>query len=359
MNITSGPLVSVVMVTCNVERYLREAMESVLSQTFRDFEFVIVDFGSTDKSQDIICSYASNDSRINFREITKCGLAAARNAACFLAKGRYIAIQDADDISLPHRLTAEVDFMEKHPEVGLVGSAIQSIDSDGKYLATVNNYPTEDQEIRLQLKEWNPFWQPTVLMLREAFVRVGGYRVAFSVSQDYELWLRISEHYKCANLRQILVNYRIHPYQVSVRQRKKQILNVLAAQAAASLRQQGRTDPLISATEITPALLAGMGVSEIEQESALAEGFLSLMEKIHQAGDHTTVPELAAEMSKLCQSHSVDRRYLSNAHILSAKANWKRGRMLSSFLSLARAVLLRPRVMGRPLKPLLRLLGSV
>jgi glycosyltransferase involved in cell wall biosynthesis len=71
MNITSGPLVSVVMVTCNVERYLREAMESVLSQTFRDFEFVIVDFGSTDKSQDIICSYASNDSRINFREITK------------------------------------------------------------------------------------------------------------------------------------------------------------------------------------------------------------------------------------------------------------------------------------------------
>src|ERR1019366_4871535 len=91
------PLVSVVMVTCNVERYLREAMESVLRQTFRDF-------GSTDKSKDIICSYASNDSRINFREIPKCGLAAARNAACFLAKGRYIAIQDADDISFPHRV---------------------------------------------------------------------------------------------------------------------------------------------------------------------------------------------------------------------------------------------------------------
>lgn len=359
MNITSGPLVSVVMVTCNVERYLREAMESVLSQTFRDFEFVIVDFGSTDKSQDIICSYASNDSRINFREITKCGLAAARNAACFLAKGRYIAIQDADDISLPHRLIAEVDFMENHPEVGLVGSAIQSIDSDGKYLATVNNYPTEDQEIRLQLKEWNPFWQPTVLMLREAFVLIGGYLEVLSQSEDYDLWLRIAEHYKCANLKQILVNYRIHPYQVTVRHRKEQILCVLAAQATASLRQQGRTDPLISATEITPALLAGIGVSEIEQENALAEGFLSLMETIYRAGDHTTVRELAAEMFKLCQSQGVDRRYLSNAHILSAKANWKRGRMLSSFLSLARAVLLRPRVMGRPLKPLLRLLGSV
>src|ERR1035437_91690 len=315
MKTTREPLVSVVMVTCNVERFLREAMESVLSQTFRDFEIVIVDFGSTDKSKDIICSYASNDNRINFREMPKCGLAAARNAACFLARGRYIAIQDADDISLPHRLMAEGDFMEKHPEVGLVGSAIQRIDSDGKFLATVNDYPTEDQEIRIKLKEWNPFWQPTVLMLREAFVRVGGYRVAFSVSQDYELWLRISEHYKCANLKQILVNYRIHPYQVSVRHRKEQILCVLAARAAASLRQQGKTDPLISATEITPALLAGMGVSEIEQGNALAEGFLSLMETIYRAGDHTTVRELAAEMFKLCQSHSVDRRYLSNVHI--------------------------------------------
>src|SRR5208283_530756 len=128
------PVVSVVMVTCNVERFLREAIESVLSQSFRDFEFVIVDFGSTDKSKDIISSYVEKDSRISLKEIPKCGLAAARNAACFLAKGRYIAIQDADDISLPDRLIAEVDFMEKHPEVGLVGSAIQRIDSDGKYL---------------------------------------------------------------------------------------------------------------------------------------------------------------------------------------------------------------------------------
>ena len=349
------PLVSVVMVTCNVERFLSEAIESVLSQSFRDFEFVIVDFGSVDKSKDIISSYASKDSRISLSEIPKCGLAAARNAACFLAKGRYIAIQDADDISLPDRLMAEVDFMEKHPEVGLVGSAIQRIAPDGKYLATVNDYPTEDQDIRLKLKEWNTFWQPTVLMLREAFLRVGGYCEVLPPSEDYDLWLRISEHYKCANLKQILVNYRLHPYQASVRQRKEQIMSALAARAAARLRQQGKPDPLISATEITPALLSGMGVSEIEQDNAIAEGFLSVIENLYRAGGYDTVPEIAAEMFTLCDSEGVDRRYISNAHVLSAKSYWKQRRVFPSILSLSRAVLARPRLVGRPLKPLLRL----
>lgn len=353
------PLVSVVMVTCNVERFLPEAIESVLNQKFRDFEFLIVDFGSTDKTKEIVLSYASNDRRISFREIPKCGLAAARNVAGFLARGRYIAIQDADDISLPQRLIAGVDFMEKHPEVGLVGSAIQRIDSDGKHLATVNDYPTEDEEIRSVLKKWNTFWQPTAFIRTEAFVRTGGYLDVLAPSEDYDLWLRISEHYKCANLKQILVNYRVHPHQVSIRQRKKQILCVLAAQAAASLREQGKPDPLPSVTEITPALLVGMGVSEIRQENALAEGFLSLMEDIYRAGGNTTVPELAAEMFKLCPSQGVDQRYISSAYILSAKAYWKQGRVFHSFLSFAHAVLARPRVMGRPLKPLLRRLRPV
>jgi hypothetical protein len=352
------PLVSVVMVTCNVERFLKEAIESVLSQSLRDFEFVIVDFGSTDKSKEIISSYALKDRRINFSEIPNCGLATARNAACFLAKGRYLAIQDADDISLPDRLIAEVEFMEKHPEVGLVGSAIQRIDSDGKFLTTVNDYPTEDHDIRLKLKEWNTFWQPTVLMLREAFLHAGGYLELLPPSEDYDLWLRISEHYKCANLRQVLVYYRIHSYQASVRQRKRQILCALAAQAAARLRQQGKTDPLLSATDITPALLVAMGVSEIEQENAVAEGFVSVMKNIYMAGGHAAIPEIASEMFRLCKSKGVNKRYIYNAHILSAKAYWKQRRVFSSFLSLGRAVSTRPRSVGRPLKPLLRLFGS-
>src|SRR5579864_6120600 len=113
------PVVSVVMIVYNVERFLGEAIQSILGQTFREFEFLIVDFGSTDESKSIVSSFAAKDRRIKLHEIQNCGLAEARNAGCSLAQGKYIAIIDADDISLPERLRWQVDFMEKHPEVGL------------------------------------------------------------------------------------------------------------------------------------------------------------------------------------------------------------------------------------------------
>ena len=94
------PLISVVMVICNVDRFLAEAIESILAQSFRDFEFIIVDFGSADNSKAIASHYAAEDTRIKFHEIPHCGLAEARNAGCALAQARYIAIMDADDVSL-------------------------------------------------------------------------------------------------------------------------------------------------------------------------------------------------------------------------------------------------------------------
>lgn len=290
------------------------------------------------------------------REIPKCGLAAARNAACLLAKAHYLAIQDADDLSLPNRLETQIDFMKEHPEVGIVGSAIQRIDEHGNNLPTVNNYPTEDQQIRQTLGKWNTFWQPTVLMRTEAFVGVGGYREILPPSEDYDLWLRISEHYKCANLPQILVKYRIHSQQVSMRKRKTQILCALAGQASASLRQQGKPDPLIHATEVTPALLASMGISEFQQRNALAGGYLSMMNEMYRGGAHDAVSEAAAEMFKLCESQRVDQQLLSDAHILSAKAQWKQRKIFRSILSAGQAVLARPRITRHPFRLFRRLL---
>jgi glycosyltransferase involved in cell wall biosynthesis len=106
MPTTDQPLVSVVMIIRNVERFLAEAIESILSQFFRDFEFIIVDFGSIDKSKDIAARYAAKDSRIKLSEIPPCSYIEAKIAACSLPKGRYIAIQDADDVSLPDRFWA-------------------------------------------------------------------------------------------------------------------------------------------------------------------------------------------------------------------------------------------------------------
>ena len=351
------PLVSVVMVTRNVERFLVESIESILNQTFRDFEFIIVDFGSTDNSKEISRRYAASDNRIRLDDTSTCGLAEVRNAACALATGRYLAIQDADDISLPGRLKTEVAFLETHPGVGLLGGAVQWIDSKGKSLVTAPDYPTGDFEIREVLKERNPFWQPTVMMRREAFERVGGYRVALSQSEDYELWLRISEHYQCANLNEVILKYRIHPFQVSIRKRTEQILCALAAQASAALRRAKRPDPLESALEVTAAVLVSMGVTETIQAKSLAEGYSYWIKQTYAAGEYDAVLEATAEMAQVCGGRGVDPRVLSDVHLMAATAAWKQKKILSSALLLGRAIRERPRVVGRPLMPLLRFLS--
>jgi hypothetical protein len=358
MKTVEQPLVSVVMVTCNVESYLAEAIGSVLSQTFRDFEFIIVDFGSTDKSKEIVASFAAKDNRIKCNEIPLCSYIEAKIAACALPTGKYIAIQDADDVSLPHRLKAEVAFLEKHPEVGLLGGAVQWIDSLGNPLITANEHTTEDQEIRAALKERNPFCHPSVLIRRDSFERAGGYRMAFKQSDDYDLWLRISEHYQCANLKQVVLNYRIHPQQLSIRKRKDQILCALAAQASAKLRGAGKPDPLNSVPEITPAILAGMGVSEAIQKNSLAKGYCFWINQMSAAGEHAAVLDSAREMLQLCEGDGVEPRYISDVYVLAAKAYWKQRKAIPTLLSVSRAVFARPRVLARPFKPFLRLFGA-
>jgi Glycosyl transferase family 2 len=353
------PLISVVMVICNVEKFVCEAIESILAQTFRDFEFIIVDFGSTDKTREIAAGYAARDQRIKLSDVPPCSYIEAKIAACALPQGLYIAIQDADDVSLPDRLQAEVDFMLKHPGVGLLGGAVEKIDSAGNCLAIANEYPTEDREIRQVLKEWNPFWHPTVLILKEAFVRAGGYREPSSPSDDYDLWLRISEHYQCANLRQVVLKYRVHPQQLSLQKRQQQVLCALAAQASATLRAASQPDPMNSIRQITPAILTAMGVSEVVQKNKLAEGYFSVMNQMYKAAEYATVIAAADEMFRLCDGESVKPRLISDAHLISAKAYWKLGKILHAVVSAGSAFLARPRLVATPLKPIRRFLGFV
>jgi len=348
------PLVSVVMVIRDVERFLPEAIESILGQSLRDLEFIIVDFGSTDRSKEIAASYAAHDERVKLSEVPACSYIEAKIAACALPRGRYIAIQDADDISLPDRLKLEVEFLESHPEVGLLGGAVQWVDAEGAFLPSASDYPTEDAEIRKEIMVRNTFWHPTVLILTEAFVRMGGYRSVFVQSDDYDLWLRIVEHYQCANLKQKVLNYRIHPQQLSFKKRKDQILCALAAQAAAALRKDGKPDPLNSAREITPALLAKMGVSEAEQKRSLASGYSGYIRHMYDAGSYAAVPGAIAEMLGVCRGDYLEPRLVSDMHILSAKAYWKQERIFNGFFSFGRAVYAYPRIVGRPLRTLLR-----
>lgn len=325
------PLVSVVMVVRNVSQFLAEAIESILAQTFTDFEFIILDFGSTDRSKAIASDYAARDNRIRLHEIPIAGLVPARNAACSLAKGQYIAIQDADDISMPERLRWEVEFMQKHPDFGLIGGAAQWVDAQARPLWTLE-FPTSDREIKLALTTRCPFSHTAVLMRRDAFVAVGGYRAAFTASHDYDLFLRISEHFHCANLNQAVVKYRLHPDQISVGKRRHQTLCVAAARASAAFRKNGNPDPLDSVDTITPNLLTDLGVSPVDLQVTLFLDYRDWITNMMRANQYPMALEIAAEVLQSDWEY-VERREIGYLQRILAKLYWRTRLFRKSFLA--------------------------
>jgi hypothetical protein len=349
------PQVSVAMAVCNAERFLAEAIESILDQSLKDFEFIIVDYGSTDNSKSIISSYAAKDSRVKFHEVPPCVLPAARNAGCFLAQGQYIAIMDADDVSLPNRLSWEIEYMERHLQVALLGGAVEWIDSSGRSIRIIR-HPVKDQDLKSGLLTYNVFWHPTTIMRREAFVSVGGYRSAFVCSHDYDLAIRIAEKYECANLEEVVVKYRVHPIQLTSDKRTQQTLCKLAAQASAVARRNGQPDLLETIQEITPSLLSTLGISEFTQRNSVVTDSLIWIQNMVEAGDYAAALNAARRIveSDLGQ---VEPRQVSELYLVIAKLCWIDKKLLEFILSVGRAVLARPILIGRPLKPLLHRIG--
>ncbi len=347
----NNPLVSVTMVVCNVERFLSEAIESILCQTFTNFEFVIVDFGSTDNSKTIISRYAAKDRRLRFYEIPHCGLAEARNAASSLGRGKYIAVMDADDVALPGRLSAEVDFMEKHPDAGVVGGATEWIDASGTGWG-IHECPTEDQEIRSALPLYHPFFHPALLMRREAFELTGGYRSAFAPAEDYDLTMRMSELYKCANLKQVVLKYRIHTYQLSLQKRSKQTFGKLAARASALSRARGGPDPWNTIEEITPESLSEQGIPQSEQQREVALDRYQWIRNMCSVGEDSLALTAANEMLH-SESEHVDRWLIADVRLLAARLYWRQGKLTKSCLAAVQVLMMRPIIVGRPIKQLL------
>jgi len=200
--------VSVVMSVYNGDRFLREAIESILFQELADFEFIIVDDGSTDGSAAIVKSYP--DPRVKLVQQENRGLSAALNAGLRLAQGRYIARMDADDISMPNRLAMQYHFLESHPECVVVGSNVMLIDSQGDYLYT-SDQPTEWEEIR-RLLPWTPFYHSSTMFRKDVAIQCGGYFEAIKhYFEDLIFFNRLSEFGELRNLEEPLIKYRLVP----------------------------------------------------------------------------------------------------------------------------------------------------
>jgi len=202
-----NPLVSVVMPVYNAQEFLAEAIESILEQTYENFELIIVNDGSTDKSEMIINSY--KNSRIILVSRENKGVSASRNEAMALAKGKYIAMQDADDLSDKNRLHKQVNFLEDNPEIGLLGSNYHVIESDSKNICMTTDVFTRPKDLKIAEVFSNQFGQGTVMM-RASHVKDKSYDEALALSEDYDLWTRLSRITKIANLPEPLYKWRNH-----------------------------------------------------------------------------------------------------------------------------------------------------
>ena len=215
--------VSVVMAVFNGERYLREAIDSILNQAFTDFEFIIIDDGSTDQSYIILKNYAKKDNRIVLvRNEDNIGLSRSLNRGLELAKGEYIARMDADDVSLVGRLAAQAAFLDAYPDVGVLGTAACVIDPLGN-LGEEIKFPIDHALLRWRLCFFeNPIIHPTVMMRKEAVLRVDGYNPELDTSQDHNLWCHLSVITRLANLFDVYLYLRKHENSISSRRAAEQ-----------------------------------------------------------------------------------------------------------------------------------------
>ncbi|MBL4681059.1 MAG: glycosyltransferase [Pseudomonadales bacterium] len=207
----NSPLVSVVMTLYNGEKYLRSAIESVLQQTYLNFELVIVDDCSEDSSLAIANEYAGKDDRVRvFSNPKNLMLSKSLNRALELSKGVYIARMDQDDISLPDRFLKQVAFMESSLKTAIVGCDIAILDESGKRISQRNYFET-DEEIRKNIFFFSPFCHPAVMIRKNAIEHIGGYDQYYSPADDYELYFRLGKQGRLHNIKERLFEYRLMP----------------------------------------------------------------------------------------------------------------------------------------------------
>ncbi|WP_207168638.1 glycosyltransferase [Thiocystis violacea] len=205
----------------NGERFLREAVNSILNQTFTDFEFLIFDDCSTDSTLKILQSYDDPRIQIIINE-ENIGLTESLNKGLALARSDLIARMDADDISLPNRFEKQVNFLQDKPQIAAVGTWKELIDESG-YCFFQEKLPTDPEKIHYALLIGNCFAHPSMMFRHDAVIKVGGYQNrAGKYAQDYDLWLRLSHYYSLANLPEFLVQYRVHSDQVSTKKLRMQ-----------------------------------------------------------------------------------------------------------------------------------------
>ncbi len=215
----NAPAITVLMPAFNAGRYIAEAIDSVLSQTFTDFELLIINDGSTDNTESVINSYT--DPRIRLFNQQNMGVIGALNKGLELAAGKYIARFDADDICYPERLSVQYKFMETHPDHVMIGSACEYIDQDGNFIFRWDPPACRHEELTNLINYASPFDHPTVFYKKEVALALGGYPRGAIHFEDHLFWTSFFSTGKLVNLREPLIRHRFHPGSVTMDEKRR------------------------------------------------------------------------------------------------------------------------------------------
>jgi hypothetical protein len=265
------PAITVAMSVHNGEPYLAEAIASVLAQSYGDFEFLILDDGSTDASRDTIARYAAQDARIRPILRENRGLIASLNQLLAEARAPLVARMDADDVCRPERFARQVAFLGAHPDYGVLGSWSEDIDERGRSIQSVargQDQPTSHEALLASIDAGGPLLCHPSVMLRAEVVRAaGGYHAAFRHCEDLDLWLRLATRTRLCSLPERLLRYRRSDGQVSRRFSIEQTVGSAVSRFAYRERAAGRPDPTAALDSLPPidrldALFGRSGVTE-------------------------------------------------------------------------------------------------
>lgn len=249
----SIPSVSVAMSAYNCAPYLAQAIESILAQSFTDFEFLILNDGSHDDSAAIIDRYAARDSRIRAIHRENRGLIASLNELIAESRAPLIARMDGDDIALPDRFAKQVTFLDSHPDHGVVGTWTRDIDGDGNpYRLNGMDHPTSHEEFMARIGHGSLLCHPATIFRKAVVEQVGGYHAAFRHCEDLDLWLRLTDVTRLCSLPERLLLYRHTDSQVSSRHAVEQQVNAAVSIIAWHERQAGRPDPTATLDALPP-----------------------------------------------------------------------------------------------------------
>lgn len=239
-------VVSVLIPGFNAESTIAETLESVLCQTYSNFELILINDGSTDRTPEIMASYSQKDSRVQLISHKKMGMGASLNAAIPLARGEWIVRMDADDVMMPNRIERQLAFVPEHPDIAVASSLVYYINDNGRIIGkSYSNLRTREHfQEYLDRSETIGFNHPAVILKKSVFLKVGGFRPQFWPADDLDLWNRIAEQGHLILVQQeYLLKYRIHASSVSISHARKATLMTAWMKQCMIHRRGGLPEP--------------------------------------------------------------------------------------------------------------------